>query len=1104
MPIKKEIEFYKKLKINLIWRWLRLLFLTGMLGTAFLALSLLVFVSYIASSPVNLTFIARHWLPLPVIAGIEKNKPAGKLIFDQLIMKWPIQQKGFKAPITFEIKGLKLLDVHDQIKDYINFVRVTLDTPALRHQKIVPLFIKLSGSDFYLKRYQNHHINLDLPEIGPPTQSKINFNLHKLFHIEIENTALSFVDEINHTFIQSRGIDIDIHPFQVGKSLVVIGNGIANFDINGQSVKIKAESTTPFKEKSLTDLQKIKKFQWHIKVDQVNPAHFSGLIPVLHDLESINVPISVDGFIDFIIQHKVFMQPCQTKLFIRIGQGSIHVRNNFFYPSSGYAQINAKFASDLEHPVQIDFPAVEFQLRSPLVLNNLKSGPFLFFKGFLNLSSMRHPKIIDLDLTAGSPLLNFSTLKDYWPSYVAIGAYDWITKNITVGMAHDFSIHAKLKRMHDGHKVKLVKLEGGIKLATGLEVHWLRPILPLQQMNAQMRFVDPDRILIKYQGGYQIVHSDYKKTTHFHKLYIPSGNMWITGLSNHHELGLINLIIKGELPDLLRLLSEPKLKLLSRHPLSFKKSSGNLLSYLHLEVPLKKKVKSNQLKIQGHNEIKNVYLQKVIWGEDLTKANLTVDVTEKHLDLKGKGFLSYFPSQFVYRQNFTHQDAQSVIEKIKIDLIITSKLLKQAGYGLAKNMIGQSLLGVDYTRYYNKKAEVNLNLDLSKSELKFPIWHKLIANPAMVSGTILLDHNKLVGIRKLQAKGRDLLIHADMNIKNKIPTQLNIQHFKTGRSEGKATINFPMTKEAFDDPIKGDVKISVKANILDLSPFIETYFGKFHEKHLKQDKKNIASLSTLSTSYQDNKIKGRRWIFNLQAQKIFYNKNESLREVTAYVEYNGLRLMRLSYGMRQPVLVTASLFPKNSNRQFYLDAQNFGNLLSIIGISNRIKGGHCIINGNFDDANPESSFTGKIQIDPFIVDHVPAALKRVSNFSVYGWFKNQKKDELNIDMLKSDLFLNKGILKIKRGRVYNAELGATIKGDINFDKTILDLQGTIVPVYAINKLFSHLPGLGKLFVPEKGGGLVAVPFKIDGKFKKPQMEVYPSMLLTPGFLRQLF
>jgi hypothetical protein len=67
-----------------------------------------------------------------------------------------------------------------------------------------------------------------------------------------------------------------------------------------------------------------------------------------------------------------------------------------------------------------------------------------------------------------------------------------------------------------------------------------------------------------------------------------------------------------------------------------------------------------------------------------------------------------------------------------------------------------------------------------------------------------------------------------------------------------------------------------------------------------------------------------------------------------------------------------------------------------------------------------------------------------------------------------------------------------------------DLATTIVPAYALNAFLGKIPVFGRLFSPEKGGGLIAVRAKITGQLMAPKVSVNPLSALTPGFLRDVF
>ncbi len=65
-------------------------------------------------------------------------------------------------------------------------------------------------------------------------------------------------------------------------------------------------------------------------------------------------------------------------------------------------------------------------------------------------------------------------------------------------------------------------------------------------------------------------------------------------------------------------------------------------------------------------------------------------------------------------------------------------------------------------------------------------------------------------------------------------------------------------------------------------------------------------------------------------------------------------------------------------------------------------------------------------------------------------------------------------------------------------------SGTIVPAYFFNSLLGHIPLIGKLFSPEKGGGVFAAKYQVTGPIDNPEVHVNAMSMIAPGFLRNLF
>ena len=62
------------------------------------------------------------------------------------------------------------------------------------------------------------------------------------------------------------------------------------------------------------------------------------------------------------------------------------------------------------------------------------------------------------------------------------------------------------------------------------------------------------------------------------------------------------------------------------------------------------------------------------------------------------------------------------------------------------------------------------------------------------------------------------------------------------------------------------------------------------------------------------------------------------------------------------------------------------------------------------------------------------------------------------------------------------------------------MTGTVVPAYFFNQLPGLIPVVGRLFSPEKGGGLFAAQYSVRGPLSDPKVGVNALSALTPGFL----
>jgi uncharacterized protein YhdP len=106
--------------------------------------------------------------------------------------------------------------------------------------------------------------------------------------------------------------------------------------------------------------------------------------------------------------------------------------------------------------------------------------------------------------------------------------------------------------------------------------------------------------------------------------------------------------------------------------------------------------------------------------------------------------------------------------------------------------------------------------------------------------------------------------------------------------------------------------------------------------------------------------------------------------------------------------------------------------------------------------------------------------------------------------LRGDFAYSSNHLVLENLLGYGGAIGGTANGTVDLGRDRLDLQGTIVPAYALNSIIGNIPLIGSLLLGGEGQGLFAANYRVTGSAADPQISVNPLSALAPGFLRRLF
>jgi hypothetical protein len=97
-----------------------------------------------------------------------------------------------------------------------------------------------------------------------------------------------------------------------------------------------------------------------------------------------------------------------------------------------------------------------------------------------------------------------------------------------------------------------------------------------------------------------------------------------------------------------------------------------------------------------------------------------------------------------------------------------------------------------------------------------------------------------------------------------------------------------------------------------------------------------------------------------------------------------------------------------------------------------------------------------------------------------------------------------GALSVENGIVRGEQIGASFQGIVRDTAGRMDMTGTFMPAYGLNRLFAELPIIGAILGNGRDRGLLGITFKLEGPFEQPKLTVNPLSIIAPGIFRQIF
>ena len=178
--------------------------------------------------------------------------------------------------------------------------------------------------------------------------------------------------------------------------------------------------------------------------------------------------------------------------------------------------------------------------------------------------------------------------------------------------------------------------------------------------------------------------------------------------------------------------------------------------------------------------------------------------------------------------------------------------------------------------------------------------------------------------------------------------------------------------------------------------------------------------------------------------------------------------------------VEAKLYPSLSGKSLRIDSDDFGAVLRLLDLSTSVQGGRIGLLAQRQGETSSAPYLGSFHVSPFVVLDAPMLVRMLTAASARGLLDLSRGEPLHLSQLGGEFRFADGVLSSKLIRASGSGIGLTAHGRVDTRRGVLDVDGSIVPAYIVNRLLGAIPGVGDLLSDWGRGGVLAVAYQLDG------------------------
>jgi hypothetical protein len=509
-------------------------------------------------------------------------------------------------------------------------------------------------------------------------------------------------------------------------------------------------------------------------------------------------------------------------------------------------------------------------------------------------------------------------------------------------------------------------------------------------------------------------------------------------------------------------------------------SRGTLAAQAALSLPLQHDVPKGSVGYNINIDLSNFTAERMLMGQKVEAAMLRISATNQAYQLKGDVKINGTPAQLEYRKTQDEADAE-----VRIQAALDEPARARLGFdlgGAVSGLIPIKLVGRISANERDSRFAVEADLTAAKIDNLLSGWVKPAGRPARAA-FVLLYREKSTRFEEIFIDGSGATVRGNIEVDaaNEI-LSANFPIF--GLSEGDKTAL------KVDRGSDGALRVSMRGDVFDGRSFIKT---------------------SIAGATPDQKQKAQRDIdLDIRMSAVLGHHGEILRGVDLRLSRRDGRVrsfaLNAKLGRDTPLKgdlrdardITDQRFRNNGGQVLYFDTNDAGSLFRFTDTYPRMIGGRLLVlmNPPSVDQMPQE---GILNVRDFAIRGEPGLEGVVANT------QGALRDNVAFTYMNAEFTRAPGKLTIRDGVVRGPIIGATIEGNIDYQRDEVHLRGTFVPLYGLNNMFPRIPIIGFfLGGGNSNSGLFGITYEVVGSTGQPLLRVNPASALAPGILRKFF